>query len=132
MSLLGRRERKQAALLLNEVGRLGALKDDALMAVRARDAEIVHQRERVAALQSTLTLIQASLAEVAVYEGLPIGPDSVVLYVNELVRDHEELERRIDHAMLELRAAAASGVLLAEHVGKILQGGTPTPNGVDD
>jgi hypothetical protein len=84
---------------------------------------------RLVEAQATLTAIRASLGEVAVYKGLSIGSgESLVLHVNELVRDHEELERRIDLAMME---CSAGSVLLSEDIGRILQGAVATPDGLD-
>src|SRR4051812_3218717 len=46
-----------------------------------------------------LAQIRGSMNTVAVYEGL-VDASSVVMMVSELVRDHEELEARIDAALL--------------------------------
>lgn len=96
-------------------------------ATRERHAKQAAE-EALSEARATLTVIQASLGEVAAYEGLSIGSgESLVLYVNELVRDHAELERRIDLAMMELYNPAPDPELIA----RILQGGVATPDGLD-
>jgi hypothetical protein len=130
-----RREKKRADLLLDEVGRLGAEKADLKEGVTALREELRLTRERVEHAQGVLAAVRGSLSEVAVYEGLPIGEESMLLYLNELVRDHEELERRIDKAMMECAAAKDGWMeirLFAEQIVRILQGGVVTPNGVDE
>jgi hypothetical protein len=133
----------------HKIARLVQQRNDALEAalaygteveeLRVRVSEVASERDvlsdRLERIQGVLTVIQASLSEVAVYKGMGIGTDSVVLYVNELVRDHEELERRIDAAMLEC-AAAMDGdsipiSLFAQQIGRILQGGNQTPDTIE-
>ena len=145
--MFGRRKRHETDQ--HAIVRLIQQRDDAAEAAQARDAEIEALRQeigesrdecralrhRLEEAQGTLTVIQASLGEVAVYKGMTIGHESVVLYVNELVRDHEELERRIDATMLEC-AAAMDGdsipvSLFAQQVGRILQGGAKTPDTIE-
>lgn len=113
-------------------------RDDALEAAAARDAHINDLQDNLLDLhrrlderEAMITSIRASLSEVAVYEGMDLAGDSLLLYVNELVRDHEELERRIDHAMLELRAASAEGSPHASLIARILNGSMKTPDGID-
>ena len=77
---------------------------------------------------SLLTAIQASLGEVAVYEGMGIGRGSLVLYVNELVRDHEELERRIDLALMTTRDESIALTEVPARIALILRGSVPTPD----
>jgi hypothetical protein len=138
-----RREKKRADILLNEVGRLGAEKADLKEGVAALRDELRLTRqahaattERLEHAQGVLVAVRATLAEVAVYEGMPIGEESMLLYLGEVVRDHEELERRIDLAVLECAAGREKGWMeirpFAEQIARILQGGVATPNGVDD
>lgn len=95
-------------------------RDDAYEAVAALDAEL-HET------QGFIAAVQGALSEVGVYEGMDVR-QSTLQYVTELVRDHEELERRIDLAMLELRGEAVS----IEEIAQILRGGATTPNDVRD
>ena len=85
---------------------------------------LAHRLDEADAL---LTAIQASLAEVPAYEGMGIGRASLLLYINDLVRDQGELERRIDLALLHLRAGSADPDLLM----RILKGHTPTPDTIE-
>lgn len=84
-------------------------------------------------LQGILTQVKATLSEVAVYEGMPIGSDeSVLLYLAELVRDHEELERRIDLAMMTLVDESVPLTEIPNQVANILKGGERTPDDLSE
>lgn len=100
---------------------------DAIEAYRAMQAEMQEQRAKHDTFVAQVT---ASLGEVAVYEGMAIGPASVLLYLNELVRDHEELERRIDLAIIKIRSEPPYETV-AHEIGQILQGSVATPDQVD-
>lgn len=73
--------------------------------------------------------IRGSLDRVAVYEGL-VGVSPVAMLVADLVRDHEELEARIDSALSLLSSVEA----VREHsaieveVARLLKGGSRVPD----
>jgi hypothetical protein len=69
--------------------------------------------------------IRASMREVAVYEGL-VDTTPTAMLVSELVRDHEELEARIDAVVMLCRNR--TGDPLAVEVVRLLQGGARTPD----
>jgi hypothetical protein len=91
---------------------------------------VLAQRDRQAA---ELAQIKVALDEVAVYKGM-VGVSPVALLVSELVRDHEELEARIDAAIALLKdAKAASNVTdepspLIDEVARLLAGGERFPD----
>lgn len=94
--------------------------------------ELDEAQAKVVELQAILTQIRAGLSEVAVYEGLPIGNESLVLYLSELVRDHSELEARIDAALM--RCALPDRLkpeLDLVEVARLLKGGTRIPDSPD-
>lgn len=88
------------------------------------------QRDRQAA---ELAQIKTALNEVAVYQGM-VGVSPVALLVSELVRDHEELEARIDAAIALLRDAKdAANVTdepspLVDEMARLLSGGERFPD----
>lgn len=69
--------------------------------------------------------IRASMREVAVYEDL-VEVSPTAMLVSELVRDHEELEARIDAAVMLCRDRTEDP--LAVEVARLLQGGGRTPD----
>jgi C4-dicarboxylate-specific signal transduction histidine kinase len=87
--------------------------------------EVAHQRDRQAA---ELAQIKVALDEVAVYQGM-IDVSPVALLVSELVRDHEELEARIDAVIMLLKGAKEEANVtdepspLIDEVARLLQGG---------
>jgi len=101
--------------------------------------ETVPDRER--RLAEELTQIRVALGRVAAFEGLDTSPTAMM--VDELVRDHEELEARIDAAMMIVRELA-DGARIAlgkpqpyddetwvgeiREIGRLLQGGTRVPD----
>jgi hypothetical protein len=91
---------------------------------------VVAQRDRQAA---ELAQIKVALDEVAVYQGM-VGVSPVALLVSELVRDHEELEARIDAAVALLKDAKdAANVTdepspLVDEVARLLVGGERFPD----
>lgn len=115
-------ERDEALELLQRQEHMTADAREAYVAMRA---EMNEQRAKHDAFVAQVT---ASMDQVAVYEGMVIGPESVLLYLNELVRDHEELERRIDLAILECRGEP---VVDSGTIARILQGSVKTPDQVD-
>jgi hypothetical protein len=138
--MFGRQKRDEH---LDQIARLSQQCSDATEAAVAYMAEVTELRQENGSLhrlleeaQGTLTVIQASLGEVAVYKGMGIGRESVVLYLNELVRDHEELERRIDLAMLECASAmdgdSVQVGIFAQGIGRTLQGGSKTPDTIEE
>lgn len=93
----------------------------------------LRQASEVVRLQGVLSRVKATLSEVAVYEGMPIGSDeSVLLYLAELVRDHEELERRIDLAMMTLADESVPLTQIPNQVANILKGGERTPDDLSE
>jgi choline dehydrogenase-like flavoprotein len=92
------------------------------------DLEIItSQRDRMAA---ELTQIKAAMNEVAVYEGI-VDVSPVAMLVSELVRDHEELEARIDAVVLLLKATKEHGNVtmeMVDEVTRLLRGGKRVPD----
>jgi len=86
-------------------------------------AEVIKQRDKQAA---DISQIRAALSEVAVYEGL-VGVSPVAMMVADLVRDHEELEARIDAILMLLigakEAAEGEPTPLIDEVARLLRGG---------
>lgn len=107
---------------------------------RLRDtlAETARHRTRLAL---EMAEIRGSLAQVAVYEGI-VDSGPVAMLVSEVVRDHEELEARIDAAMSHMRyltsTALAEGqrpvtaLEVIEEVSRLLAGGTRVPNTIEE
>jgi hypothetical protein len=93
-----------------------------------REGRLVAE-ERLREAEAFITAVVASLDRVVTYEGLGIGRGSALLYLNDLVRDHEELERRIEVAIMECHSGATSGKV--ERIEKILRGGSPVPDTPD-
>lgn len=85
--------------------------------------EATSQRDKQAA---ELAQIKSALSEVAVYEGM-VGVSPVAMLVSELVRDHEELEARIDSVVMLLKGAKEAAqdepTPLVDEVARLLQGG---------
>lgn len=85
-------------------------------------------------LGSEMAEIKASLMEVAVYEGM--GGSPTALLVTELVRDHEELEARIDAALSFISGAPSflpserTRKDLAE-IARLLKGGQRVPDTIE-
>ncbi len=83
--------------------------------------------------EAEIAQIKVALNEVAVYEGL-VEVSPVAMLVSELVRDHEELEARIDAAIALLRDAKdAANVTdepspLIDEVARLLAGGERFPD----
>lgn len=98
----------------------------------ARDEELLRLREQV-------TQVRVAMGKVAVYEGIA-EHSPLALMVDELVRDHEELEARID-AVLSLCAVNQDdlGTLVPEEVealvaevARLLQGGSRVPDTIEE
>lgn len=70
-------------------------------------------REAYRRLALQMAEIRGSLDRVPVYEGL-VDSSPVAVLVSELVRDHGELEARIDNAMHVIRGLLEMGVRTAE------------------
>jgi hypothetical protein len=83
--------------------------------------------------ETELVQIKAALNEVAVYEGL-VEVSPVAYLVSELVRDHEELEARIDAVVSLLQGAKEAANVtdepspLIDEVARLLQGGERFPD----
>lgn len=95
-------------------------------------ATSVHIADLTLALQrqaETINQIKIALEQVAVYEGI-VGVSPTVMLVTELVRDHEELERRIDQAILICRSQPESD-LAASDILQALLGRTKTPDSLE-
>lgn len=99
----------------------------------AAQADLVHtsrQRDRMA---TELAQIKIALNEVAVYEGI-VEVSPVALLVSELVRDHEELESRIDSVISLLKGAKEAANVtdeptpLIDEVARLLSGGERVPD----
>lgn len=86
---------------------------------------------RLGEKSAELFQIKIALEQVAVYEGM-VDVSPVALLVSELVRDHEELEARIDACVALLQGAkeAAEGEPspLVDEVARLLQGGNRVPD----
>lgn len=91
----------------------------------ARDEELLRLREQI-------TQVRVAMGKVAVYEGIA-EHSPLALMVDELVRDHEELEARIDAVMSYLNTKGQADSDAVE-VARLLQGGArvpDTPEGLD-
>ncbi len=84
-------------------------------------------------MAAELAQIKVALDEVAVYQGL-VGVSPVALLVSELVRDHEELESRIDSVISLLKGAKEAANVtdeptpLIDEVARLLAGGERVPD----
>ena len=91
-------------------------------------AALIAQRDKQA---GELNQIKIALEEVAVYEGM-VGISPVAYLVSELVRDHEELEARIDAVVSLLQGAKEAAEdepsPLVDEVARLLQGGERVPD----
>lgn len=92
---------------------------------------VLNDRNRLA---GEMAQVRAALSEVAVYEGL-VDVSPVAMMVSELVRDHEELEARIDAVMSLLRPKIEGGSEWVVHsledfreIARLLQGGKRVPD----
>lgn len=127
--------------LLRQVSSLTEANREFVSIVAASRSETQEARERALMAQEQadrlgldMAQIRGSMYEVAVYEGL-VDTSPVAMMVSELVRDHEELEARIDAAMLVVRdlngqvdknlKEAVDGIV---EIGRLLQGGTRIPD----
>jgi hypothetical protein len=66
-----------------------------------REAVLASQRD---AMADQLNQIRIALEQVAVYQGMGMAA-ALPLHVSELVRDHEEMERRIEGALVLISTA---------------------------
>lgn len=95
------------------------------MALGEERAKAAVTEARLADAQAQLTQIRSLMATVAVYEGIAdVSP--LVLMVSDLAKDHAELERRIDQAILVCRAER--GHPAVDEIGRMLMGGRATPD----
>lgn len=98
--------------------------------LQAELKEVSTDRDRLAA---EIVQIRSVLGEVAVYEGLVDASPTATL-VAELVRDHEELEKRIDAAVAVCLDAKQYAMASDEwehsvmEVARLLKGGRRTPD----
>ena len=72
---------------------------------------VLTERNRLA---KEMAQVRAALSEVAVYEGL-VDVSLVAMMVSELVRDHEELEARIDAVMSMIKPKVTSEIEWVTH-----------------
>ena len=79
-------------------------------------------RDRLAA---EIAQIRAALDEVSTYEGL-VDVSPTAMMVSELVRDHEELETRIEAVLVML--GAYEGDPIADKAVELLRGGERVPD----
>lgn len=94
--------------------------------------EVAYQRDRYA---REMTEVRVALGGVAVFEGL-VDSSPVAIMIDQLVRDHEELEARIDAALL--LCASPAGQLASLHdegatealqeIARLLRGGSRIPD----
>ena len=82
--------------------------------------------QRANRLGKELVEIKGSLNEVAVYEGL-VDSSPTAMLVAELVRDHAELEARVDAVLHYLNTDDFDGEAVAE-VRRLLKGGKRIPD----
>jgi hypothetical protein len=94
-------------------------------ALQAALKAVLADRDRYA---GQMTQIRASMREVAVYEDL-VDTSPTVMLVAELVRDHEELEARIDAAVMLCSEHTDDPVVM--EVARLLQGGPRTPDTIE-
>jgi hypothetical protein len=97
---------------------------------------LVASREKLA---SELNQIRIALGRVAAFEGMDASPTAMM--VDELVRDHEELEARIDAALMLVKQVKDGIVYPDTQLGwescldelaRFLKGGTRVPNTPED
>lgn len=143
MGIFGRRRKNRVKDLTAQLAQSEAESIQAM-------SEVVHFHEDRDRLALELAQIRGCLAQVAVYEGL-VDSSPLAMMVSELVRDHEELEARIDAAMhvisgigrqeADLSASgnevSSAGLLLINReglieVGRLLQGGKRVPDDLSD
>lgn len=106
-----------------------AMEELAIQITRASQA-----RSEVERLGKDLAQIRAALNEVAVYEGL-VDVSPTAMLVSELVRDHEELEARINAVLLliaALKGDSYPGISDLRdginEIARLLQGGSRVPD----
>jgi hypothetical protein len=93
----------------------------------------VASREQLA---RELNQIRIALGRVAAFEGMDASP--VALMVDELVRDHEELEARIDSALMLIKHYRPDAAHLSnlggvfDELARLLKGGSRVPNTPED
>lgn len=95
--------------------------------------------DTTAAIQE-INQVKVALGHVAVYEGI-VDSSPVAMLVDELVRDHEELESRIDAVVHYLSAVNATMLRAGEqpvtaleistHVVDLLKGGVRVPDTIE-
>jgi hypothetical protein len=81
--------------------------------------------DRETRLARELTEIRVALGKVAAFEGIH-ETSTTAMMVDELVRDHEELEARIDAAIMSPTDKAMEDRI--EEIARLLQGGTRVPD----
>ena len=89
--------------------------------------------DRIERLTNEIENIRIALGRVAVYDGI-IENSPTALLVDDLVRDHEDLEARIDAVMSLLRYEQESrnATTTDEEVARLLQGGTRVPDDIEE
>jgi hypothetical protein len=76
-------------------------------------------------LAGEMAQVRAALDEVTTYEGL-VDVSSTAMMVSELVRDHEELETRIEAVLV--MCGAYEGDPVCDEVVRLLRGGERVPD----
>jgi hypothetical protein len=94
-------------------------------------AEQIETAQRAEHLIEELTSIRIALGRVAVYEGM-VDYSPTVLLVDELVRDHEELEARIDAVLSYLSTQHQTRPEIVDEVARLLKGGTRVPDTIEE
>lgn len=117
----------------NDALRLGM--DKALYDARVQNdtlrLDVDSLNDRLVGKVNEVNEIRVALGRVAAFEGI-VDSSTTAMLVDELVRDHEELESRIDAAMSLLSGETSE---VASEVARLLGGGTRVPDdlgGLDD
>lgn len=107
-------------------------------------ALVAVKEDQIASRASELAQIRALMHQVTVYEGL-VDISPLVMMVSDLVRDHDALEGRIDQAILYIKSVvhrdgarfgfahdAPAPSLILDEVVRLLRGGTPIPDTIEE
>lgn len=87
--------------------------------------------ETADSLVAEMNQVKIALGRVAVYEGM-VEVSPTVRLVDELVRDHEELEARIDAVLSYLTTQHQTRPEIIDEVARLLKGGTRMPDTIEE
>lgn len=101
----------------------GLLQDETLRRMQAE--------QTLDSMVDEMNQVKIALGRVAVYEGM-VEVSPTVRLVDELVRDHEELEARIDAVLSYLTTQHQTRPEIIDEVARLLKGGTRVPDDIEE